>query len=1035
MQAKNKIGFYLAGDHLPTSVGNWLNSLAASRIPYFITLDAPGRGLDAAQAIARDHPDIAHTVVYRNLAGPPEPDYRYPPQEAAERFWQAHRETLPAMLDREVAWLAPMTIGKTTEQWGDWLGTFAYTVAQQALSDGYRLAALGFPVGRPEARLWQSEEMQRFLLLCARHPDRLGIALQEFSRQVNDIWFRRDDNIGRFFSLFASCDRAQIERPTVLISQWGWTPERIPVADAALAGLQSVAAYYARFSQIRGAALWRITPEDAGLGWQVRRLVGPVTDWTLAATLTVPEPQPVEEGLLESLGPPNARFVSDVTIPDDTRLPLGATFIKTWRVRNTGGVGWGPNFTLRHVSGIQLATEGRQPLPAAEPGEMVDISVEMNAPTVTGTAFSDWRLFDAAGQPFGDVVYVRIEAVTPPDLADGVLRSQFVADVTIPDDVEVTAGALLEKTWRLRNTGTQPWGAGFTIAFVGGNPIAPPGQPTVPPTAPGETADVSVTILVPTTPGTYYADFRLRDATGTAFGDMIYVRFVVPQPPGSALTLPMSQRDPLWAHLGLGEPGTSKTIGEWGCLLVCMAMTARALGKETDPIRLQDLMLVKDGFMDLHLTRWDALSQVYGDVIFGGYITSSSGLLERIDGSLAAGVPVPIQVDFTRDTPYTEFDQHWVLIVGRDGDDYRINDPWLVPAQEASLMERYGKAGFSLRDSIIAAIFYRLVGQPQLVEAGDRPAVKLLERGMNVNPDAPFSNPYDTDDLKGFEWVRFVFKIAARPNPAERGDINAAFAQYDPIVQAYNQMGIKCLIVLNQETIWGVGPWTGNGDWSTYADQFADAAGQIAAHYRRYGDRVAYQIWNEGDKKNNPASVYVAPEDYAEVLSQSATAIRTAAPLAPIIFNGMATGPQETVVYVKRCRSALGGSLPVEAIGIHPYTRWATRAPFDWGQRYGTLGDAIATYERELPDLKFWITEIGVADDSEIGSEHYPTISEYLVDVMTYMEQRHTARVPVVMWFGWSDWMRNAGIVRRDGAQKEHLYAAYRSVRNRENLS
>ncbi len=97
------------------------------------------------------------------------------------------------------------------------------------------------------------------------------------------------------------------------------------------------------------------------------------------------------------------------------------------------------------------------------------------------------------------------------------------------------------------------------------------------------------------------------------------------------------------------------------------------------------------------------------------------------------------------------------------------------------------------------------------------------------------------------------------------------------------------------------------------------------------------------------------------------------------------------------------------------------------------MGDAIATYERELPDLKIWITEIGVADDNEIGPEHYAAISDYFLDVMTYIEQRHTGRVPVVVWFAWSDWMRNAGIVRRDGAQKEHLFAAYRHIRNREN--
>ncbi|MEZ4518324.1 MAG: hypothetical protein R3C44_16385 [Chloroflexota bacterium] len=225
-------------------------------------------------------------------------------------------------------------------------------------------------------------------------------------------------------------------------------------------------------------------------------------------------------------------------------------------------------------------------------------------------------------------------------------------------------------------------------------------------------------------------------------------------------------------------------------------MVARALEKDTDPIRLQEDMLVKDGFLDLYLTRWDALSQVYRDVVFEGYVPSSSDLLDRINASLGRGVPVPVQVDFTSDTPYTENDQHWVLIVGRDGDDYRINDPWLYPAQEASLMERYGKAGLSLRDSIIAAIFYRLVGRTEPDDLGEtgpdeRPTTTLLQRGMNVNPDAPFSNPFDSDDLKGLEWVRFVFKISARVKAAEREDIAAAYAQYDPIVRATTRWGFS----------------------------------------------------------------------------------------------------------------------------------------------------------------------------------------------------------------------------------------------------
>jgi hypothetical protein len=364
-----------------------------------------------------------------------------------------------------------------------------------------------------------------------------------------------------------------------------------------------------------------------------------------------------------------------------------------------------------------------------------------------------------------------------------------------------------------------------------------------------------------------------------------------------------------------------------------------------------------------------------------------------------------------------------VLIVGKDGDDYRINDPWLLPAQEASLKQRYGRAGRPLWEAIRSALFYR---------STKKVAPARLQTGININPDAPHSNPFDTDDLKGLDWARFVFKLDARPIVSERGDIRQSFTQYDPIVRAYNKIGVRSLIILNQETIWGKAPWTGNNNWQGYAQDLAATAKEVAAHYRRYEDKVAYQIWNEGDKKNNPASVYVEPEQMALLVTAVAAAIREASPKSPIIFNGMATGPEATVAYIKRVEAALGRKLPVDAIGIHPYTRWATKAPFDWGRTYGTLAQAFDVYRRDLPGYKLWITEIGVADDNEIGSQFYAEIGDYMKDVYKHVQERHTDLVQTLIWFAWSDWMRNAGVVGKDGRRKDHVYNAFRAVRNRE---
>jgi hypothetical protein len=45
--------------------------------------------------------------------------------------------------------------------------------------------------------------------------------------------------------------------------------------------------------------------------------------------------------------------------------------------------------------------------------------------------------------------------------------------------------------------------------------------------------------------------------------------------------------------------------------------------------------------------------------------------------------------------------------------------------------------------------------------------------------------------------------------------------------------------------------------------------------------------------------------------------------------------------------------------------------------------------------------------------------------------QNHAGKVPVVIWFAWSDNMNNAGIVRGDGRVKSKIFDAFVDVRDR----
>ncbi|MCA9935053.1 MAG: C39 family peptidase [Ardenticatenaceae bacterium] len=1058
MKAFNKIGFHTSIGGNPSGIGEHLRTLDQANIPFFIKAADSMTGLfDAQQLIyARGNNDIGHTLVFRrSIPGahgqPPSgaadvPDYTKEPEAAAADHWQWHRDNLPSELDPKLVWIETINELRKEVSESDWIGKFAFFTGQMAMADGFKFSAFGYSTGTPDEGAWETDGMLQYLELCQQHPNQLSVALHEYSLKVDNIWFLRNDHVGRFQKLFATCDKHHIKRPKVLMTEWGWTHERVPVPEVAIAHIREVGELYAQYPEILGGAIWYLGPKFGGIANLAQKLIQPVTEFTLQHRFDVPD-------VVETIPPPrppvtivqppttmtagsvtaNGRFIRDVTIPDDMPITAGDTFTKTWGVENNGRAPWDAGYKLIHVGGTKMHTVTSVPLPATASGAQTNISVDMIAPATPGTYFSDWRFQDDKGQFFGDIMYVRILSEAAPAPTTGISDGKFVADLTIPDDTNIEPGQTFTKSWRVRNNGTRPWGAGFKLEFVGGTNMAQQISVPLPATAPGAQADISIKMTAPAAPGMHFSDYRMKDENGNPFGEIIYVRIQVPSPAGVSLATPLSQRDPQWASELLGHPGSPKTIGEWGCMMTCFTMVATTYGRSTNPSQFNHAMITNGGYLNGYLTKWNALSNVYKDIVYMGKVDGGApDMINRINASLAAGNPVTILVDFTRDTPYSDNDQHWVLIVGRDGDDYRINDPWLLPAQEASLRDRYGRTGKPLRDAIRSAIFYRSTKPVTPPTQPPSTPISQLERGMNINPDAPNSNPMDNDDLKGLEWVRFVFKLAARDNPTERDDIQKAFAQYDTIVRKYNAMGVNSLIVLNQETVWGRAPWAGNNDWSGYGDDLAAVASQIAKRYRRYGEKVAYEIWNEGDLPNNPASVFVPPAQFATVLKKVAAAIRAESPQSPLVFGGLATGPQQGIDYLKACKQALNGPWPVDAIGVHPYGRYATKAPFDWGSHFGTLGEAFEMYRNQIPDIPFWITEIGVAADSEIGPANYPQIGDYIKDVYKHVEQRYTDLVPVIIWFAWSDWMRNAGIVRHDGQRKDHVYAAFRAMRNRE---
>ncbi len=108
-------------------------------------------------------------------------------------------------------------------------------------------------------------------------------------------------------------------------------------------------------------------------------------------------------------------------------------------------------------------------------------------------------------------------------------NSTFVADVTIPDNTNLSPNAAFAKTWRVRNTGTCNW-QNYRLVFSSGSQMNNTAIVPIPATVAGATADISVSMTAPATSGNYKGTWRMQNANGLIFGNALTVVINVPSP-------------------------------------------------------------------------------------------------------------------------------------------------------------------------------------------------------------------------------------------------------------------------------------------------------------------------------------------------------------------------------------------------------------------------------------------------------------------------------------------------------------------------
>jgi len=104
----------------------------------------------------------------------------------------------------------------------------------------------------------------------------------------------------------------------------------------------------------------------------------------------------------------------------------------------------------------------------------------------------------------------------------------FVSDVNVPDDTNLAPGQDFVKTWRVKNTGSCPWGEGYELVYaeyedeMSGQP-----QPLTEVVQPGQEVEISVQFTAPSEIGNYLSAWQMSNPAGVTFEDIIFVKIIV----------------------------------------------------------------------------------------------------------------------------------------------------------------------------------------------------------------------------------------------------------------------------------------------------------------------------------------------------------------------------------------------------------------------------------------------------------------------------------------------------------------------------
>jgi hypothetical protein len=106
----------------------------------------------------------------------------------------------------------------------------------------------------------------------------------------------------------------------------------------------------------------------------------------------------------------------------------------------------------------------------------------------------------------------------------------YLDDLTIKDGTVITAGAQLDKRWKVENSGTCNWNQHYRMKLIAGSEMGAPAEQALYPARSGSQAVIRIVFTAPAAPGNYRSAWQAYNPAGDPFGDPFFIDIVVAGP-------------------------------------------------------------------------------------------------------------------------------------------------------------------------------------------------------------------------------------------------------------------------------------------------------------------------------------------------------------------------------------------------------------------------------------------------------------------------------------------------------------------------